>query len=157
MLCSYTRDFIKSELANAVFEKFPEAEVIAGVATAGIAWGAMVADQLKLPYIYVRPKPKEHGLGNQIEGFYKPLQKVVVLEDLVTFVMGHESVFKAMYPKARPGQFVASFARKVEGVEEETIEEAMSEKDIVEVVDAEGYKGSEAKKLASELVKIAKG
>ena len=51
------------------FEKFPEAELLAGVATAGIAWGAMAADQLKLPYIYVRPKPKEHGLGNQIEGF----------------------------------------------------------------------------------------
>ena len=80
----YTRDFIKSELCNAVFEKFPEAEVLAGVATAGIAWGAMVADQLKLPYIYVRPKPKEHGLGNQIEGHYESGQKVVVIEDLVS-------------------------------------------------------------------------
>jgi orotate phosphoribosyltransferase len=50
---------------------------LAGVATAGIAWGAMAADQLKLPYIYVRPKPKEHGLGNQIEGYYEPAQKVV--------------------------------------------------------------------------------
>jgi orotate phosphoribosyltransferase len=54
------------------------------VATAGIAWGAMVADQLKLPYVYVRPKPKEHGLGNQIEGFYEKGQKVVVIEDLVS-------------------------------------------------------------------------
>ena len=80
----FTRDFIKSELCNAVFEKFPDAEVLAGVATAGIAWGAMVADQLKLPYVYVRPKPKEHGLGNQIEGYYEPSQKVVVIEDLVS-------------------------------------------------------------------------
>ena len=80
----YTRDYIKSELCNVVFEKFPQAELIAGVATAGIAWGAMVADQLKLPYIYVRPKPKEHGLGNQIEGYYEPGQKVVVIEDLVS-------------------------------------------------------------------------
>jgi orotate phosphoribosyltransferase len=80
----YTRDFIKSELANAVFEKFADADVIAGVATAGIAWGAMVADQLKLPFIYVRPKPKEHGLGNQIEGHFEPKQKVIVLEDLVS-------------------------------------------------------------------------
>ena len=80
----FTRDFIKSELASIIFEKFAEAEVIAGVATAGIAWGAMVADQLKLPFIYVRPKPKEHGLGNQIEGFYEPGQKVVVVEDLVS-------------------------------------------------------------------------
>lgn len=80
----FTRDFIKSELANIVFEKFPNAEVIAGVATAGIAWGAMVADQLKLPFIYVRPKPKEHGLGNQIEGFYSAGQEAVVIEDLIS-------------------------------------------------------------------------
>jgi len=80
----FTRDYIKSELANAVFEKFPDAEVIAGVATAGIPWGAMVADQLKLPFIYVRPKPKEHGLGNQIEGEIVPDQRVVVVEDLVS-------------------------------------------------------------------------
>ena len=80
----YTRDFIKSEMSNVVFEKFPDAEILAGVATAGIAWGAMVADQLKLPYIYVRPKPKEHGLGNQIEGFYEKGQKVVVVEDLIS-------------------------------------------------------------------------
>ncbi len=80
----FTRDFIKSELCNVVFSKFPEAELLAGVATAGIAWGAMTADQLKLPYIYVRPKPKEHGLGNQIEGFYEKGKKTVVIEDLVS-------------------------------------------------------------------------
>ena len=80
----YIRDFVKSELCNVVFEKFPEAEMLAGVATAGIAWGAMAADQLKLPYIYVRPKPKEHGLGNQIEGFYEKGKKVLVIEDLVS-------------------------------------------------------------------------
>src|SRR5688572_25014838 len=80
----YVRDYIKSELCNVVFEKFVHAELIAGVATAGIAWGAMVADQLKLPFIYVRPKPKEHGLGNQIEGQYTTGQKVVVVEDLVS-------------------------------------------------------------------------
>src|SRR6187455_451825 len=80
----FTRDYIKSELCNVVFEKFPEAQLLAGVATAGIAWGAMVADQLKLPYVYVRPKPKEHGLGNQIEGYYEQGQKVVVIEDLVS-------------------------------------------------------------------------
>jgi orotate phosphoribosyltransferase len=80
----YVRDYIKSELCNEVFGKFPDAELLAGVATAGIAWGAMVADQLKLPYVYVRPKPKEHGLANQIEGFYEKGQKVVVIEDLVS-------------------------------------------------------------------------
>ncbi|HEY6955368.1 MAG TPA: orotate phosphoribosyltransferase [Flavisolibacter sp.] len=80
----FLRDFIKSELCNVVFEKFENAELVAGVATAGIAWGAMVADQLKLPFIYVRPKPKEHGLGNQIEGEYTKGQKVVVIEDLIS-------------------------------------------------------------------------
>jgi len=80
----FVRDFIKSEMSNVVFEQFPEADILAGVATAGIAWGAMVADQLKLPYIYVRPKPKGHGLGNQIEGFYEKGKKVVVIEDLIS-------------------------------------------------------------------------
>jgi orotate phosphoribosyltransferase len=80
----FIRDYIKSELCNVVFEKFPGAELLAGVATAGIAWGAMTADQLKLPYVYVRPKPKEHGLGNQIEGYYEKGQKTIVIEDLVS-------------------------------------------------------------------------
>lgn len=80
----YIRDYIKSEMCNVIFEKFPQAELLAGVATAGIAWGAMAADQLKLPYVYVRPKPKEHGLGNQVEGYYEKGQKVVVVEDLVS-------------------------------------------------------------------------
>lgn len=80
----FVRDFIKSELCSVIFEKFPEAEALAGVATAGIAWGAMAADQLKLPYMYVRPKPKEHGMGNQIEGSYEKGQKVLVIEDLVS-------------------------------------------------------------------------
>ena len=80
----YIRDYIKSELCNVIFEKFADAELIAGVATAGIPWGAMVADQLKLPYVYVRPKAKEHGLGNQVEGFFTKGQRTVVLEDLVS-------------------------------------------------------------------------
>lgn len=80
----YVRDFVKSELANMVLEHFPDAEVIAGVATAGIAHGVMAADLLKLPFIYVRSKPKEHGMGNQIEGHMEPGKKVVVVEDLVS-------------------------------------------------------------------------
>lgn len=80
----YIRDFIKSEMCNVIFEEFSEGALLAGVATAGIAWGAMAADQLKLPFIYVRPKPKEHGLGNQIEGYYEKGQKVVVVEDLIS-------------------------------------------------------------------------
>ena len=80
----YIRDFIKSEMCNVLFAQYPDAAMLAGVATAGIAWGAMAADQLKLPYIYVRSKPKEHGLGQQIEGYYEQGQPVVVIEDLIS-------------------------------------------------------------------------
>lgn len=80
----FIRDFVKSEMCNTIFQNFENAEIIAGVATGGIPWGAMAADQLKLPYIYVRPKAKSHGLGNQIEGFYEPGKKVVIVEDLVS-------------------------------------------------------------------------
>jgi orotate phosphoribosyltransferase len=80
----YARDFIKSELSNLIFRLYPSTEMLAGVATAGIAWGALVADQLKLPYIYVRPKPKEHGLGNQVEGYYEQGKKIVIIEDLIS-------------------------------------------------------------------------
>lgn len=80
----FIRDFIKSEMCNVIFQSFEEADMIAGVATAGIPWGAMAADQLKLPYIYVRPKPKEHGLGNQIEGFIENGKNIVVVEDLIS-------------------------------------------------------------------------
>ena len=80
----FIRDFIKSELCNVIFEQFEEADVVAGVATAGIAWGAMAADQLKLPFIYVRSKPKDHGLGNQIEGFLDEGKKIIIVEDLIS-------------------------------------------------------------------------
>lgn len=80
----FERDFLKSELSNVIFESFPDAQVLAGVATAGIPWGAMAADQLKLPFCYVRPKPKDHGLGNQIEGDLQPGQSVLVVEDLIS-------------------------------------------------------------------------
>ncbi len=80
----YQRDFIKSEMSNIVFEGFPEADILCGVATAGISWGAMTADQLKMPFIYCRPEPKKHGLGNQIEGSFEMGKKVLVIEDLVS-------------------------------------------------------------------------
>ncbi len=80
----HVRDYVKSELANTIMDRFPDADVIAGVATAGIPHGALAADLLKLPFIYVRSKPKGHGLGNQIEGVLQEGQKVVVVEDLVS-------------------------------------------------------------------------
>ena len=80
----YTRDFIKAGMCNLIFQRYGDSEILAGVGTAGIPWGAMAADQLKLPYIYVRPRPKEHGLGNQIEGSFEEGKKVVVIEDLIS-------------------------------------------------------------------------
>jgi orotate phosphoribosyltransferase len=81
---THVREFVKSEMCNLIFDKFPEAGLLAGVSTAGIAWGALAADQLKLPFVYVRPKPKEHGLGNQVEGYFEKGQKTVVIEDLIS-------------------------------------------------------------------------
>ena len=78
------RDFIKNELCSVIATEFATANLIAGVATAGIAWGALAADQLRMPFCYVRPKPKEHGLGNQVEGYYEEKQKVVIVEDLIS-------------------------------------------------------------------------
>lgn len=80
----HIREFIKSEMCNLIFEEFADAEWLGGVATAGIAWGAMAADQLKLPFIYVRSRPKEYGMGNQIEGYFEPGKKIVVIEDLIS-------------------------------------------------------------------------
>jgi orotate phosphoribosyltransferase len=78
------RQTIKNGLVEAIQENFFTAEAIAGVATAGIAQGALVADALKLPFLYVRPKPKDHGMENLIEGKITKGQKVVVVEDLVS-------------------------------------------------------------------------
>ncbi|MTI30186.1 orotate phosphoribosyltransferase [Xanthovirga aplysinae] len=78
------RTFIKQALAKEIQEKYPEVEAIAGVATAGIPQGALVAEELGLPFIYVRSKPKGHGMQNMIEGKVTKGQKVVVIEDLVS-------------------------------------------------------------------------
>lgn len=78
------RTYIKNALADAIRQHFPTAGAIAGVATAGIAQGALVADILNLPYLYVRPEPKKHGMGNQIEGRLQEGQSVVLIEDLIS-------------------------------------------------------------------------
>ena len=83
---SYTdlRSFVKTELARLVLENFAEVDAIAGVATGAIPQGALVADLLNKPFVYVRSKPKDHGLENLIEGELKPGMKVVVIEDLIS-------------------------------------------------------------------------
>ncbi len=83
---SYTglRSFVKLELCHAIQENFPGVEAVAGVATGAIAQGALVADELNLPFAYVRSKPKDHGMENLIEGDLEPGAKVVVVEDLIS-------------------------------------------------------------------------
>ena len=78
------RAFIKVELARTILESFKDVDVIAGVATGAIAQGALVADELGLPFVYIRSTPKDHGLENLIEGNLKPGQNVVVVEDLIS-------------------------------------------------------------------------
>lgn len=113
-----TRTFIRDKFVEVIRKKYPEAEVIAGVATGAIAHGVLVADKLDLPFIYIRNKPKDHGLENLIEGDLRAGQKVVVVEDLVSTgvsslkaveavnnfggnVIGMVSIFTYNFPEAR--------------------------------------------------------
>lgn len=77
------RDFVRLELARVISEMYPDADVVAGVAINAIAHGVLVAEQLSLPFVYVHPTPKNHGLENQIEGDLRPRQSVVVVENQV--------------------------------------------------------------------------
>jgi len=78
------RSYIRDSFSSLIKSLYPQADMIAGVATGAIAHGALVADKLGMPFIYVRSGAKEHGLGNQIEGYYEKGQKVVVIEDLIS-------------------------------------------------------------------------
>ena len=78
------RSFVKIELTRLILENFPDIDAVAGVATGAIAQGALVAEELSLPFAYVRSKPKDHGMENLIEGELKPGMKVVVVEDLIS-------------------------------------------------------------------------
>ncbi|NQU87854.1 MAG: orotate phosphoribosyltransferase [Mariniphaga sp.] len=91
-----TRTFICDQFVKVVKDKYPDAEVIAGVATGAIAHGVLVAEILELPFIYVRAKPKGHGLENLIEGDLKPKQKVVVIEDLISTGISSLNAAKAI-------------------------------------------------------------
>ena len=78
------RDFVKQELASLYTQHFPKADMMAGIATAGIAHGALASEHLNIPYCYVRPEPKKHGMKNQIEGHMPQGSKVVLVEDLIS-------------------------------------------------------------------------
>ena len=79
-----TRTLIENGFVEKIRAEFPDVEVIAGTATAGIPHGAIIADKMNLPFAYIRSKPKDHGAGNQIEGRVAPGQKMVVIEDLIS-------------------------------------------------------------------------
>ncbi|WP_392420307.1 orotate phosphoribosyltransferase [Capnocytophaga canis] len=98
IILSYTevRNFVASQMATQIKEKFPTTEVVAGVATGAIGIGMLVANILNLPFIYVRPEPKKHGRQNQIEGLLEANQNVIVIEDLISTGMSSLNAVKAL-------------------------------------------------------------
>ena len=102
------RTYIKENLAQVIRQNFPQVAYIAGVATAGIPQGALVADFLGLPFVYVRPKPKEHGMGNLIEGKIESGAKVVLIEDLISTGMSSLQAVEAI--RQVPAQVVGVLA-----------------------------------------------
>lgn len=121
------RRFLKVELSRLILENFPEAEVVASVAMGSIAMGALVADTLGLPFVYLRNVPKDHGLENMIEGNFKPGQKVVLIEDLVS--TGHNAI-KAMHEMQLAGgevlgmvaMFTYQFNEAIESFQQEGLQ-----------------------------------
>ncbi|MDF7672906.1 orotate phosphoribosyltransferase [Lactobacillus sp. ESL0701] len=121
------RDWIASDLAALIKTKFPDVTIIGGVATAGIPHAALVAAKLGLPMIYVRPKPKDHGKGRQIEGRFTDQDKIVLIDDLITTggsvlnavkatqneggnVIGVSSIFTYYLPDAKQNFAAANIA-----------------------------------------------
>ncbi|CAL2055378.1 orotate phosphoribosyltransferase [Tenacibaculum sp. 190524A05c] len=90
------RNFLKEKIAKLVEEKYGKPDVIAGVATGAIAIGVLVAQELGVPFVYVRPEPKKHGRKNQIEGFIESGQNVVVVEDLISTGKSSLNAIKAL-------------------------------------------------------------
>lgn len=91
------RNVICDAFVKVIKDKYPEVDIIAGVATGAIAHGMLVADRLNLPFIYVRSAPKSHGLSNQIEGHFERGQKVVVIEDLISTGMSSLAAVEALH------------------------------------------------------------
>ncbi len=90
------RNYIREQMANQLEELYGRPDVIAGVATGAIGIGMLVAEFMSLPFVYVRPEPKKHGRGNQIEGFLDRGQNVVVVEDLISTGMSSLNAVKAL-------------------------------------------------------------
>ncbi len=90
------RNQIKSAFINIIKKLFPETNVIAGIATGAITYAALIADEMNLPMIYIRPKPKQHGLKNRIEGVLKPNAKVVIIEDIISTAKSSSEAIEAV-------------------------------------------------------------
>ena len=102
------RDYIKTCCAGQIKERYPEVDVVAGVATGAIAQGALVADVLNKPFIYIRSAAKGHGLENLVEGVLEPGQKVVIIEDLIS--TGGSSLKAAEAVRAQGGEVLGMLA-----------------------------------------------
>jgi len=121
------RGFLKKEMAKLVIEKYGKPDVIAGVATGAIAIGILIAEELGVPFIYVRPEPKKHGRKNQIEGFLEENQNVVVIEDLISTGKSSLNAVKALKEeganvKGMIAIFSYGFATASENFEKEKVE-----------------------------------
>ena len=121
------RNFLKQEIAKLVKEKYGKPDVIAGVATGAIAIGVLIAEELGVPFVYVRPEPKKHGRKNQIEGFLDANQNVVVIEDLISTGKSSLNAVKALKEeganvKGMIAIFSYSFAVASEYFEDEGVE-----------------------------------
>ncbi|MEQ5792851.1 orotate phosphoribosyltransferase [Muricauda sp. NFXS6] len=121
------RNFVREEIAKQVEQLYGKPDVIAGVATGAIGVGILVAEALGLPFVYVRPKPKEHGRQNQIEGYFEPGQSVVVIEDLISTGNSSLNAVKALKEqkadiKGMIAIFTYGFPVSIENFEKEGVE-----------------------------------
>lgn len=155
------RSQVAGWLAEKAMELYPEAEVVAGVATGAIAHGVLAADRMAKPFIYVRPKPKDHGTGSQIEGELQPGKKVVVIEDLISTGMSSLAAVKALREAGADvlgmvAIFTYGFDLAAQRFAEDKVElTTLSDYSaLVETASETGYISPEAKDLLHEWRKI---
>lgn len=144
-------------LADKAMELYPEAEVVAGVATGAIAHGVLAADRMQKPFVYVRPKPKDHGTGSQIEGELAPGKKVVVIEDLISTGMSSLAAVKALREAGAQvlgmvAIFTYGFDLAAQRFEEDKVrlDTLSNYSALVDVASETGYISSAAKSLLHE-------
>lgn len=144
-------------LADKAMELYPEAEVVAGVATGAIAHGVLAADRMQKPFVYVRPKPKDHGTGSQIEGELAPGRKVVVIEDLISTGMSSLAAVKALRDAGAQvlgmvAIFTYGFDLAAQRFEEDKVrlDTLSNYSALVDVASETGYISSAAKSLLHE-------